>query len=962
MPDLKEYVIEQVDSAEYYKARFGREFNPRVKSNVKCVFHPDSSPSLAVNLQNGGAKCFSSDCDANAGIGNIVHFESMAAKISEPEAAIRLYEEFVRPIVPHATQAGYHAKLKGDSNLIAQLTRTTGLNAQSVEKFEIGYDAKRRRYTFPIYNAFDQIVNIRFYRPKGLRKGDDIKIYSLVEHKGEPNEIRYGGIELFPRQCMGAYTSSKPVFVMASEKETMLAIQIGLQAVCSTGGEGSWDESWTDQFLGMDVGVILDDDEAGRKGAEKVIATLQSVTNRCEAVRLPFAPEYKGDRDFDDWIRAKQGNVFKLLQLFRENTDTAEIAEKITPPLPVESTVVTGMQMPSYYDDKVHEVLEVQHNKAMMNHCVKTRGTIAAVATRTFDIPWKVVAKVKSGANLSIEVPAGRDLISFVNASDESIMAKIASMAGDKKIATLQTKEWVGVFEAELVPIADVGSDLEHRYTIQRCFCLGARIDANVPYELTVIPTTLNSTQEKVFIIVKAVEIARAIDTWAFSERQQDELRTFQPAEGQSVTDKLFALADEVAANYTKIFSRPDWHCVALLTWLSPIGWYFPSEPELQRGWLNSLAIGDTKTGKSKVVESLQKLFRLGDVVNAENCTFVGLVGGAIKTGNGQMMLRWGRLPLCDRKLVILEELSGLSITDISHMSEVRSRGIARLDKGGLSSSTPARTRLLALSNVRSQTKTLASYLSGVKAIQDLIGHPEDISRFDLIVTLIDEEVSSDVINSVSDGTDERSTFTPDQLQRLCQFVWALKPSQIRFSDEAYTSCLSWTKKLQGIYHPSVPIFKSASGRFLLARIAAAIATLQFAWDGTHVIVDKQHVDAAVKLLRMLWDKPSFGYLEYSRQMADREQIRDVEDLETSIKSNMKSHLIGQIFESLIHAAKFSRDELAATASLQIFQADEVIGYMLRSRVIRKGEANVWEITKAGKKWMEGKINGKRKS
>ena len=53
---------------------------------------------------------------------------------------------------------------------------------------------------------------------------------------------------------------------------------------------------------------------------------------------------------------------------------------------------------------------------------------------------------------------------------------------------------------------------------------------------------------------------------------------------------------------------------------------------------------------------------------------------------------------------------------------------------------------------------------------------------------------------------------------------------------------------------------------------------------------------------------------------------------------------------------------------MQIFQADDLIGAMLRSRVLRKGEANVWEITKVGKAWMEkvirngADVSAKRKS
>jgi hypothetical protein len=248
--------------------------------------------------------------------------------------------------------------------------------------------------------------------------------------------------------------------------------------------------------------------------------------------------------------------------------------------------------------------------------------------------------------------------------------------------------------------------------------------------------------------------------------------------------------------------------------------------------------------------------------------------------------------------------------------------------------------------------RTLAQYLNGIKAIQELIGHAEDISRFDLIVTLIDSEVSSDVINSPVNATVE-ATFTPEQLRRLCKWAWSLKPEQIKFLDKTYLSCLKWTKTLQEMYHPSIPIFKAASGRILLARISAAIATLQFSWDGDKLIIEPAHVEAAVDLLRLLWDKPSFGYLEYSKQEQSREELKFVDELEKSVKKNIKRDTVGFVFEDLIHIAKFTRDELKSIAGMEMYQTDDLISQMLRSRVIRNETANVWEITKPGKRWME---------
>ena len=91
--------------------------------------------------------------------------------------------------------------------------------------------------------------------------------------------------------------------------------------------------------------------------------------------------------------------------------------------------------------------------------------------------------------------------------------------------------------------------------------------------------------------------------------------------------------------------------------------------------------------------------------------------------------------------------------------------------------------------------------------------------------------------------------------------------------------------------------------------------------------------------------------------MQDREVVKKDESLVKALRQNIKAELVVPVLENLIHAAKFTRDELASTGSMQLFQADDFLGALLRSRVIRKGEANTWEITKPGKEWMAEIIN-----
>lgn len=948
--ELKQYIIANVSSEAYYRKRFP-SWNPNNRPNQICPWHDDHKESLSVGLNNGGARCHA--CDKR--IGNIVHFESQKLDITEDEAATMLYSEFVRPTVTESILASMQKSLERDSKVRRILESECGITEAGIEMFALGWDATSRRLAYPIFDRWGQVVNLRLYRPPRFRsKGDEA--FKVINLKG------HGANDLYSWPHFETFELDKPVFVMASEKEMVIGMQEGLQCVCATAGENAWPESWNEYFLGYNICIVTQRDDAGRKAAAKKLATLQKVSNYACIIEPPTK-----QKDFADFVVRENGQGIHLLAAYKdkEKASRATIVEKdkreIDPDnpsdffkrrkksnksLPSES----GPACPKEYATENVRLVDVGHNPDMLNQVVHTTGIVAAKATRTYTIPWRFKVKVKGDAQRYYEVPMGRTLMSFIHASDNMIRSMMRDVLDNDK-ASVEADSFITATEVEVIPTAAISEDVP--YVTQRCYYIGTRIEANVPYQLDVIPTTDFRTQETIGIIVGATALSRSVETATFTSEELAALQIFRPSGKEDVWKRMFSLADEVSRHYTKIYNRPDWHLVALLTWLCPIGWMFPYENEIQRGWLNSLALGDTQTGKSKVIQTLQRLFHSGAIVNAENCTYVGLVGGAVKMGSGQFMLRWGRIPLADKQLVVIEELSGLSVEEISNMSDVRSSGIARLDKGGLSAETNARTRLLALSNVRPVNKNLAGYLSGVKAVQELIGHGEDIARFDLISTLVDREVSIEVINKPFSSRGDEHATSEDLYQRLCQFVWALKPAQIKITTDAYYSCLEETKRLSDIYHPAVPVFKGGSGRYKIARVAVAIACMQFSWNGKAVVVLEDHVEAASRFLELLYNKPSFGYHEWSRQMFDRDGVKDIRALDGQLKDTIKNAgRRSKVMESFIHAAKFTRDELCAVASLQIGLADNLIGIMVRERVLRKGDANVWEVTPAGRDWM----------
>lgn len=932
--DLKTFVIENVKPDDYYKWRFPK-WDARSRPNVSCPWHDDETPSMAVGLTGGGARCHSPSCGKR--LGNIIHFESQRANLPETDVAKILYSKFIGPIFPQKKLYEYQRALI--RTVESWLAKDTSLNKVSVQNFKLGWDSSSKRITVPIFSTFGFATNIRYYQlPRHRTHKTIAKIY---------NADGYGKLDLFPRQCFRSLDPSRPLFWMKAEKDTMLAIQMGLQAFCITNGESTWMDEILTLFNDFDIIICGDNDPAGITAAKKRFALLQEQGKKVYGIaKIPFTRVSSKLKDFADWVLFDRGSKQALLALYREIKKP-----KLSSPPP--SGTNGTLRLPERYSEDYQELISIGRQPSMLNRIIRVRAIVAAKSDRTFTLPIKLLISTPGSPKREFSIPIGRELLRMVRCSDEQAEHFIkANILGNPK-CKYEATEYITVTEVELIPV--ISPDRDSPYVTQRAFYFGHEIHANIPYELEVIPTSEIRTQETVGIVVSAVPISRPITSFDLSKQEFKTLEVFK-SEGD-VMASLYNIANDFANQFSGIYYREDWHVAAFLSFYCPLHFNFPNEGT-QRGWFNTLVVGDTQTGKSEVVKALREITNAGTFVNSENCTLVGLVGGCIKGAGGQFMLRWGKLPINDRQLVVLEEFSGLSIEEIANLSEVRSSGKARLDKGGLSSETSSRTRLICLSNVRGKNRSLAGYISGVRAIQDLIGHAEDISRFDLIVTLTDREVSAEIINQPRFF--HRTNFLDaNAFKLLIKFVWSLGPDQIEITTKAYQACLSGAIQLSKMYHPSIPLFKAGSGRMKLARIAVAIACFQFNWNGRLIKVEDKHVQAAIALLQKFFDKPSCGYKEYSEQMMHREKIYE-EDYLNSIwmECLRKPNQSKTLAQYMLHTARFTVDELSQVSGTGIGGAEKIIGAMVRSNVLNKGEANVWMISPVGKGWLERVLKG----
>lgn len=915
--DYKSIVLGSLPSPTYYESRF-----PRWKvGNVVCPFHEDRSPSLALNLRGGGAKCHASSCGVS--LGNIVHFEAKLKKVSEARASRELYFEFVRKKLDLSKLLQLKSNIRKFGASTRLFIQDTGLSLNTIEIFDIGFDEPTKRFTFPIFSPEGDLLNIRFYKTPSMRgKDTKVKIYNLDG---------YGGKDLFPWKDATNYRTDLPLFWMASEREVMLARQGGLQAACSTTGEGSWDESWNEWISKFDVVLALDVDKGGQDATKKLEKMFANLAKSVKSIRLNL--KNKENKDFADWVIKEGNKPADLLKLAPKNRDMkVEVDDK-------EVSV-----KPTLTPSELRDLHEISSNPSLLGRTITVRGLVSTKANRTYLLPYKFKIKAKGRAPFELKLPVGRELAHFAGSSDQTIRDTLASIIGNQ-VQSFEVLKSVNAAEVEVIPIAV--ADRDFPYIVQPCLVIGESLNSNTPYEFKIIPISTIKSQCSIGLIIEAKEVASTIDLFDLKANLQI-LQKFKPV--SDVWSHAIGLAKDLSVNHTKIYQRDDWHLIALLTWLSPLQFRFEGDSEMQRGWMNTLIVGDTQTGKSQVAKKMIEVLKAGAFASAENCTYVGMVGGAIKMSNGQFGLRWGRIPLGDRRLVVLEELTGLSTEDIANMSDVRSSGVAQLDKGGISGQTNARTRLLCLSNPRSRSP-LSQFLFGVTAIQGVVGQPEDLARFDLVGTLVDKEVSNAVINGDTPELD--TNFEGNDYATLCRFAWSLKGEQVVITQQAADKCKELTLKLSKKYHPSVPIFKGGSGRFRLARIANAFAVLCFSYRKDTLIVKPTHVEAAAKLLQMCYDKPSLAYDVWSRQLFDKERIVLEDELRKAIQMHIPVSKFNRVAKSLIHALRFNRDELCAYAGVSITVADFLISHLCNSHVVIKGESNQWAITPSGKRWLE---------
>lgn len=202
---------------------------------------------------------------------------------------------------------------------IRKYLNARGISDAVIDEYQLGYGRFYRKewITIPIKDIYG---NYTFFK---LRQDPDHGSEKITYPKGEA-------------QLYDWETLTKPnsrLVVCEGELDRLALISRGVAAVTGTHGAGTFKEQWVEK-IGRNVIIYIcfDNDEAGRKGAERIAKMLENVGNETHIITLP--PEVGRGGDITDYFVELNGSVEDLFgkyaKPYPERIDTSQFSE-LTP-------------------------------------------------------------------------------------------------------------------------------------------------------------------------------------------------------------------------------------------------------------------------------------------------------------------------------------------------------------------------------------------------------------------------------------------------------------------------------------------------------------------------------------------------------------------------------------------------------------------------------------------------------
>ena len=796
--------------------------------------YQETIPSAHINLDKGLFHC--KVCDK--GLSEVAFIAEILG--CSYESAIKISKMFT------TKEDRFTWKDNTISPEIQELCLRLGISKKVIEELELKTELGDE-IAFPVF-LYGKVVDVRSYRPQDRAN----KIRSRV---GTTTGM------IIPFDIWRQTPEDKWTIICAGEKDMAVTRSNGFNAITLTGGEKALPKI-INPFRNRKVAICYDNDEAGIAGANTLAAFL-----------MPYVKEVKVVTNFHEVCKEHGEDLTDFFVKYKKTKADLKNYINNTPAFTREQAKEEQLKR-----RPLITLLEASKPQ-YINRVVQSNVQVVATFEKAMPVPTTIYAKkintsgdakynqmlVGEERTWELSENTCQDVLKLVdnNFTEEQIRLNIRELLGISKYerdvkVEKPTKDTVyqcnvtDLFEATTKDIATI------EFT---AYVLKKRLESGRKYLITykLVPHPYKG-QQLVMVILDVEEASDSISNFHITDEVKKNLDKFRELEG-TVPERINKLTEMVKAfigynGYNKLIEAVD------LSYHTVLEFNFGTFKNV-RGYLDTLIVAESRVGKSSTAEALQRLYGLGAFTSlaGNSATIPGIIGGSTKV-NGNYQTRAGLIPMNHRGLVIFEELAKCNSNLVRELTDIRSSNQVRIARVSGVLTLPALVRMITLTNVRntgSKIKPINSYPNGIDILVDLIGSPEDIARYDLMLILGDQG------NKIVDPFWEPSTpFEPEAYQTRIRWVWSRTIDQIIIDKEVGKHILDRCNELNKTYDSHIKIFGTEAWK-KVARLAIAMAGYLVSTDSSYekIIVTKEHVDAAVEYLIDCYDNPTFKLKEY---------------------------------------------------------------------------------------------------
>lgn len=741
-------------------------------------------------------------------------------------------------------------KLGISEEVIEQLNIKTPLHMDSV-------------MAFPVF-MYGHLLDVRQYNP-----GGDPKVKSRSQC---PTGL------IIPFDDWVETPLKRVTWICAGEKDMAIARTHGLNAITLTGGESNL-PCQLSYFKKREVAIVYDNDDTGKQGAIKLANAL-----------LDYTPNIKVVTNFHEVLGPKEDITDFFTKYHKTRQDLIDYYEA-TP-------FYTKADEEIYRNYPVMDLLEASRPEHV-GKMVKSNVQIVAISEATFACPSYLVAEKRASPAENDKMQKGdikewelnedtvQDILHMIdnNFKEDAIKKNyrnILNIMQKEKYMSIKVLKRVTVFKCYLTDMYETTDTTTTQPMEYTAYSVNTKLESGQKYLVTykLVPHPYKG-QQLIMLIMDATQANDSVSDFEITEEVKKSLQTVQAIPGD-LKEKITTLTEKVKGllgydGINTLIQAVDF------AYHTPLQFNFGSFKNV-RAYLDTIIVGESRTGKSSTADCLRKLYGLGTFTSlaGNSATIPGLVGGSNKTPTGYQT-RAGIIPQNHRGLIIFEEFGKSNNSIITELTDIRSSNEVRITRVAGTIALPAMVRMISLTNPKNkgnQIQSIASYPNGIAVLTDLVETAEDIARYDMIVILPDKG------NAQINPLWEPDTPLDEQVYRdRIRWVWSREPEQIIIDRETQFYIVETANTLNKLYEGHIKIFGTEAWK-KVSRLAIAVAGYVCSTDETfeNIVVKKEHVDFATKFLMDLYDNPTFKlreFINYEKQYTtiDEEGVAALQDI-----------------------------------------------------------------------------------